>query len=68
MKLLSGHGYFRKYLHRIGETASPNYLYGDLEVVADAEHTVFAYACWQSYRYVLMSVSLEPAEYAGAPA
>ena len=54
-QMLSGHGYFRKYLHRMSKTASPYCLYEEEEVIDDAEHTVFECARWQSYRSVLMS-------------
>lgn len=55
-QMLSGHGYFRKYLHRMGKTASPYCLYEEGEVIDDAEHTVFECARWQSYRSVLTSI------------
>ena len=54
--MLSGHGYFRKYLHRIGKTASPYCHYEEGDVVDDAEHTVSEYARWQSYRNILTSI------------
>ena len=40
-EMLSGHEYFRKYLHRIGKTATPYCRYEEGEVIDDAEHTVF---------------------------
>ena len=55
MQLLSGHGYFKKYLHRIGKTASPYCLYEEGEIIDDAEHTVFECARWQTYRSELTS-------------
>ena len=36
-----GHGCFRKYLHRMGKTASPYCLYEKGEVIGEAEYTVF---------------------------
>ena len=36
-QLLSGHGYFIKYLHRMGKTPSPYYLYEEGEIIDDAE-------------------------------
>ena len=53
--MLSGHGYFRKYLHGIGKTASPYCVYEEGEVIDDVEHTVFECARWQSYRFELPS-------------
>ena len=53
--MLSGHGYFRKYLHRMGKTASPYCLYEEGEVIDDAEHIVFECGRWQSYRSLLTS-------------
>ena len=55
-QMLSGHGYFRKHLHRIGKTASPYCHYEEGDVVDDAEHTVSEYARWQSYRNILTSI------------
>ena len=52
-QMLSGHGYFRKYLHRLGKTASPFCLYEEGEVINDAKHTVFECVGWQNYRSVL---------------
>ena len=40
----------------MGKTASPYCLYEEGEVIDDAEHTVFKYACWQSYSSVLTTV------------
>ena len=54
--MLSGHGYFRKYLHRMLKTVSPYCLYEGRKVIDDAEHTVFECECWQSYRFVLTSI------------
>ena len=45
-QLLSGHGYFKKYLYRMGKTASPYCLYEEGEIIDDAEHTVFECASW----------------------
>ena len=52
--MLSGHGYFREYLHR---RSVPYCLYDKGEVIDDAEHTVFECAHWQrSYHSVLTSI------------
>lgn len=48
-QLLSGHGYFRKYLYRIGKCDSPCCIYGDAEL-DDAEHTFFECCKWQQER------------------
>ena len=39
-QLLSGHGYFRKYLQRMGKIASPYCRYDEGEIIDDAEHTM----------------------------
>ena len=44
--MLWGHGYFRKYVHRITAYC----LYAEGEVIDNAEYTVFECARWQSYR------------------
>ena len=54
--MLSGRVYFRKYLHRMGKTASPYCLYEEGKVIDDAELTVFERVRWQSYRSVLTSM------------
>ena len=60
-QLLSGHQYFKKYLHRMGKTASLYYLYEEEEIIDDAKHTVFECARWQSYRseltYTIVSIT-----------
>ena len=53
---MQGHGYFRKYLHRMGKTPSLYCLYEEVEVIDDAEHTDFECARWQSFCSVLMSI------------
>ena len=40
-QMLSHHGYFRKYLHKIGKTDSPYCRYEEGKEIDDAEHTVF---------------------------
>ena len=52
-QMILGHGYFRKYMHRRGKTASFCCLYEEGIVIEDAERTVFKCARWQSYRSVL---------------
>ena len=54
IQMLSGHGYLKKYLHRMGETLCCLYEIG--KIIDDAENTVFKCACWQSFRFVLTSV------------
>lgn len=44
-QLLSGHGYFRKFLFRIGKTNEPSCIYGDADI-DDAEHTFFYCEKW----------------------
>lgn len=54
-QFLSGHGYFRKYLHRIGKVESPQCIYGD-STIDDAEHTIFNCVKWQNERNSLESL------------
>lgn len=44
-QLLSGHGYFRQYLHRMGKVSSPECLYCP-GVSDDVQHTFFACGNW----------------------
>ena len=39
----------------MGKTASSYSVYEEVEVIDDAQHTVFKFARWQSYRSVLTS-------------
>ena len=56
-QLLSGYGYFRKYLHRLGKTAYPYCFSEEGELVDDgAQHTALEYTCRQSYRSALTSI------------
>nr|AMS38369.1 hypothetical protein [Bactrocera tryoni] len=48
-QLLSGHGYFKKYLHRMGKVEEPSCLYNDA-TEDDAEHTFFECVRWQGER------------------
>lgn len=48
-QLLSGHGYFRKYLHRMGKCDGPSCIYGDADI-DDAEHTFFNCCKWREER------------------
>lgn len=48
-QLLSGHGYFRKYLHQMGKCVSPSCIYGDTDS-DDAEHTFFECCKWTRAR------------------
>lgn len=51
-QLLTGHGYFRKYLHRMGKTRNMTCQYGDADQ-DDALHTFFACERWTTYRQTL---------------
>lgn len=51
-QFLSGHGYYRKYLHKIGKIASEECLYCP-SVADDAEHTFFVCENWAQQRRVL---------------
>lgn len=53
-QFLSGHGYFRRYLHRIGKVESSKCIYGD-STNDDAEHTIFNCVKWQNERNSLES-------------
>ena len=55
-QMLSGYGYFRKYLHRTRKTGGSYCLYEEGEVINDAEHNVFECALWQSYRSVMTPI------------
>lgn len=48
-QLLSGHGYFRKYLCNIGKADSPDCIYGDA-TIDDANHTFFMCERWKNER------------------
>lgn len=49
-QLLSGHGYFRKFLHTMGKCSTPFCFYEEEEIVDDAEHTFFGCQRWSEYR------------------
>jgi Reverse transcriptase (RNA-dependent DNA polymerase)/Endonuclease-reverse transcriptase len=51
-QLLTGHGCFGSYLHRIGKEASPK-CHHCAEAHDDVEHTVFACPAWQDQRLAL---------------
>jgi len=51
-QFLSGHGYFRGFLHKIGKAESPNCLYC-ADVTDTAEHTFFACDRWHTQRISL---------------
>ena len=51
-QLLTGHGYFRGYLYKIGKVASAACLYGDSEE-DDANHTFFECSRWTEKRHHL---------------
>lgn len=54
-QMLTGHGYFRKYLHRMNKADQPSCLYGDAEE-DDAEHTFFRCNRWREKRSRLQGV------------
>lgn len=51
-QILSGHGYFCKYLHKMGKASGPECIYGDSSE-DDAKHTVFECIKWQEQRIEL---------------
>lgn len=51
-QLLSGHGYFCEFLHRMGKREQPCCIYGDSDV-DNAEHTFFACSRWSAERQLL---------------
>ncbi|KAH8392594.1 hypothetical protein KR215_009167 [Drosophila sulfurigaster] len=53
-QLLSGHGYFAKYLHQRGLRQQPSCVYGDADI-DDAEHTFFSCTQWQTEKELLES-------------
>lgn len=52
-QMLSGHGYFRKYLYRRGKCSTPFCLYEEDEHIDDAEHTFFKCDHWAPLRDTL---------------
>jgi len=48
-QFLTSHGYFRRYLHRMGKVSSPNCIYCQ-DPADDAEHTLFVCNRWQGER------------------
>lgn len=52
-QMISGHGYFRKYLHRMGKCDMPFCLYEETEVIDDAAHTFFTCTRWVNARHQL---------------
>lgn len=49
-QMLSGHGYFRKYLHNVNKCGTPFCLYEIDDVIDDAEHTFFKCSRWHDKR------------------
>ena len=47
---ITGHGYFRVYLHRMGKCSSPFSIYEERETMDDAEHTFFSCCRWAESR------------------
>lgn len=48
-QILSGHGYFSEYLHKMGKVNTPICIYGD-NSIDDAEHTLFECERWSQER------------------
>ena len=55
-QFLSGHGYFRQYLHRMGKVATPSCRYCGHDR-DDAEHTFFACSRWTDARHRLQTLT-----------
>lgn len=49
-QMLTGHGYFRKYLHKMGKCSSSKCIYEEVEVEDDVEHTFFHCERWVERR------------------
>lgn len=49
-QMLTGHGYFRKYLYNIGKCNTPYCLYERENTIDDAEHTFFECSKWNEKR------------------
>lgn len=49
-QMLSGHGYFRKFLYKINKTATPYCIYEGEGVIDDSEHTFFTCIRWSERR------------------
>lgn len=52
-QMISGHGYFRKYLCKVGKCDTPYCLYEGTDTVDDAEHTFFECTRWRNDRLEL---------------
>lgn len=52
-QMLSGHGYFRKYLYNMGKCNSPFCIYEEEDTIDDAEHTFFYCSRWAERRSIL---------------
>lgn len=52
-QMMTGHGYFRKYLFKMGKCDSPFCLYEHTDEVDDAEHTFFVCTRWANNRQEL---------------
>lgn len=52
-QMLSGHGYFRRYLHKMRKCSSPLCIYEEEEHTDNAEHTLFHCAHWREHREAL---------------
>lgn len=57
-QLLTGHGYFRKYLFRIGKTDAPSCIYEDADI-DDANHTFFHCKKWHLQRAATETITGE---------
>lgn len=56
-QMLTGHGYFRKYLYKIGKCSTPYCLYEEEDTIDDAEHTFFGCSRWSQKRTELGNVT-----------
>lgn len=56
-QILSGHGYFKKYLFKIGKSPTPFCLYEESEEIDDAEHTFFTCTRWENERQCMVNIT-----------
>lgn len=54
-QFLTSHGYYKKYLHRMGKCDTPYCLYEDENIIDDAEHTFFICDHWAEDREILQT-------------
>lgn len=56
-QMLSGHGYFRGYLHRMKKCSTPYCLYENEDVIENAEHTFFTCSRWTENRRAVETIT-----------